>query len=90
MLDSEHDSLRPADTTPDAWRHYIDVLRRLGPERRVEMMMEMSESHRETLREGIRTRHPDYDEKTVTLALIRITAGEDVFRRLLPGIDVEP
>jgi len=37
--------------------------------------------------EGIRKRHPDYDDKAVRQALVRLTAGKDVFERLLAGVE---
>jgi hypothetical protein len=80
----------PRDTTPEAFRVQIEALRRLGMEGRSRVQTELCRGMRRTLEAGIRRRHPDYDDRQVKLALIRLTTGEEVFRKLLPGMEVEP
>ena len=82
-------SLIPADTTPEAYRVQIEALRRLGPEGRSALTAALCRGLRRTVEAGIRQRHPDYDERKVKMALIRLTAGEDVFRKLLPDVEVQ-
>ena len=79
----------PRDTTPDAYRKQVEILRRIGPEGRARMTTELCSGLRATVKAGIRRRHPDYDEHKVKMALIRITAGEKVFRKLFPDVEIE-
>ena len=54
------------------------------------MACELSDQLRVHLREGIRLRHPEYSQAEITLALIRLTAGEELFRRVAPDATVVP
>ena len=81
---------RSADTTPEAERVRREVLRRIGPEGRVRLAFELSELVRAAAEQGIRWRHPEYDERRVRLAWFRLTLGAEPFRKLFPGEEVEP
>jgi hypothetical protein len=70
--------VRPADTTPDAWRRQIAIFRGLtGPER-VAMAWSMSEAARELNAAGIRHRHPGWTAEQVTAALMAQLHGPRV------------
>lgn len=73
--------LRPADTTPEAWKVYVAALRRLGPAGRLRMAFELSDNARAVTEAGIRQRHPDWDDRRVRLALIRTVLGPELFER---------
>jgi hypothetical protein len=73
--------LRPADTTPEAWEVYLAALRRIGPEGRLRMAMELSDNARAITEAGIRQSHPDWGERRVRLELIRIVLGPRLFER---------
>jgi hypothetical protein len=62
----------------------------MAPERRQAMVFEMSNNMLRVAAEGIRVRHPEYDEDQVRLAVIRLTLGEQLFREVYPGVDVRP
>jgi hypothetical protein len=83
-------NLIPRDTTPEAYRFQIQVLRRLGTEGRLRMTFELCRNLRELARTGVRMRHPDYDEEQVNLAVTRLIAGEEAFRKLLPWVNIRP
>ena len=53
------------------------------------MAMELSDGLRSIIESGVRQRHPDYDEKMVRLAAIRIAIGEELFRQAYPDIEIE-
>jgi hypothetical protein len=80
--------LIPADTTPEAAGVQLDVFRRMAPHRRLELALELSTRIRAVAASGIRHRHPEYTEQQVRLALARLTLGEELFRRVYPGVDV--
>ncbi|MBI4556209.1 MAG: hypothetical protein HY706_01375 [Candidatus Hydrogenedentes bacterium] len=78
------------DTTPEAARVYFDVLRKIGMEGRARMAFELSDNLRSILQSGVRMRHPDYDEHQVWLAAVRLSIGDELFKKAYPGVDVMP
>ena len=80
----------PKDTTLEAFHYQIGILRCLGPEARLEMALELTHNLRELVATGVRSRHPNHNEDQVRLAVTRLMAGEKVFRRLLPDVEVDP
>jgi len=57
----------------------------MGPERRVEVAMTMSEELVDLTRTGIRERHPEYDDDAIRLAEIRQRLGDELFVRAYPN-----
>lgn len=80
--------MRPRDTNPEAYERQLDGYRRMTPERKSELVAELSTTVRELAREGIRSRHPDYGDDDVKRALALVLYGRDVFRRLWPGAEL--
>jgi hypothetical protein len=78
----------PADTTPEAWRVQVEIYRRMSPNRRLGLAFEMSDTLRRTVTDGVRSRHPDYSEDQVRLAVARLWLGDDLFRKVYPGVEV--
>jgi hypothetical protein len=80
----------PADTTPEAAAVLLDIYRRMPPLRRVQMALEMGKMAHGLSAAGVRSRHPDYTEEEVRLAVIRLRLGEELFGKVYPGADVQP
>jgi hypothetical protein len=80
----------PLDTTLEAARVQRDVLMAMGPERRLEVAAQLSDSVRACVVAGVRMRCPDYDEEQVRRAVLRIVLGEPLFRKLFPQTNVRP
>ena len=78
-------TMRPLDTSPDAEKIQIEIFRRMEPEKRLQSAALLSENCRTLLAEGIRRRHPNYDEGQVRLAVIRCLLPEDLFLRAYSG-----
>ena len=74
----------PLDTTQEAENIHMDIFRRMAPEQRLQAGLALSRTCRELLRAGVRRRHPDYDEREVHLATIRLTLPEDLFSAAYP------
>jgi hypothetical protein len=77
--------MRPWDTDAAAHSAQIAVYRRMGAEARVRLADAMSEDVRRLSLDGIRARHPDYDDEQVRRALFRLLLGEDLSRAAWPS-----
>jgi hypothetical protein len=77
--------VRPLDTDPEAHRAQLAVYARMRPARRVELAFSMSDLAREVAADGIRSRHPEYDEAFVRHALLRMLLGDALFRAAWPS-----
>jgi hypothetical protein len=63
------------DTSPAAAEAQVGVLRRLLPERRLELAVEMSLTARELLVAGLRAAHPDWSEAQVRRQVLSTLHG---------------
>ena len=77
--------VRSLDTHPESHRVQIEALRRTSPDRRAAMAVELTHEVRKIAVDGVRQRHPEYDDETVHRALMRLLYGDEVFRRVWPG-----
>ena len=69
----------PADTTIEAIRKQIEVLRRMGPEARLKMAFELSDNLRNIVEAGVRERHSDYDEQQIRQEVLRLMIGDRLY-----------
>ncbi len=79
-----------SDTSREAGRIHMDVLRRLGLARRAAMTFELTDDLHRVTEAGVRHRHPDYDDDMVRLALVLLWLGPELFRRVHPTVEIEP
>lgn len=77
--------MRPLDTSYPAYVTQIEIYRRMQPEERLALALEMSDDVTAVLSDGVRMRHPDYDESAVQAAVSILRLGEDAFRKAFPG-----
>ena len=77
--------MRPPDTSSEAEEVQIEIFRRMEPQKRLQAAALLAETCRTLLAEGIRKRHPNYDEEQVRLAVIRCLLSEDLFLRAYPS-----
>ena len=75
----------PSDTTTEAQALQLMLYRRMAPERRLRVGLELTEISRRLLRDGIRCRHPEYDDRDILLAFRRLWLGPVLFRQAYPG-----
>jgi hypothetical protein len=82
--------LLPKDTSLEASRIQTGILRKLSIEQRLIQVFQLGSSLRETNKTGIRLRHPEYTEEQVRFAAIRLSLGDELFRKAYPHIHVRP
>ena len=80
--------IRPLDTSQEAWLVTREAHARLGPDGRVRAAFEAAEFGRALALEGIRLRHPEYDQRMLRLALFRLLYGDVLFLKVFPGENV--
>ena len=71
--------MRPGDTVAVAREVQRATLRALGPARRLELAIEMSEQARATAIQGIMARQPGLSPEQARARLLRRILGDDLF-----------
>ena len=77
--------MRARDTSQEAHEFQLDGYRRMSLGQKAAIVAELSESVRSVACVGIRTRHPDYDEREVRQALVALLYGRDTALCLWPN-----
>lgn len=80
----------PHDTSREAAAIQIEIYRQMPPDQRLDLACRMSDAARELSEAGVRSRHSDYTDREVRLAVIRMMLGDELFQKAYPGIDVQP
>ena len=78
------DPSRPIDTAEDAHAVQVEALRRMGPEGRVRLAFQMSNEIRRVSADGVRHRHPEYDEQSVEWAVAMLYLGPELAAAMWP------
>ena len=73
------------DTAAEAREVQLDALRALGPARRVELALEMSEQARAVSLAGLLAREPELSPEQARARLLRRILGPDLFDAAWPG-----
>ena len=69
------------DTTPDAQRKQIKLMRQLSPAQKLSLAFALTETMRDLIRADLQRRFPDADETVLRRRFIaRVLAREDVIR----------
>ena len=76
--------MKPMDTSPEAYQLQIDIFRGMTPAERLQRGSELSQLSRGLLADGVKHRHPEYDEEEIHLAVIRIELGDALFLTVYP------
>lgn len=66
------------DTSPEAHRVQIELLRRAGPVRRFALARSLSRFAIEASRRALRERHPEEDDRWIALRWVEIHYGQDL------------
>ena len=72
--------MRPADTSPEAWKVFTDLIRAIPHEERFRRCLELTESFRRFGVTGLRHRYPRASEREIFLLEARQRLGLEIFR----------
>jgi len=79
----------PADTTRDAYRKQIEILRKMSPGDRAMLAFELSDSIRENAISGIKYQHPEYTTEQIRNELLRRLVGTKMFSKIAAAKGLE-
>jgi len=79
-----------ADTSTASAKRQIQALQKMGLAGRAEMTFQLSDNLRAITEAGIRYRHPNYTDRQVVQAVLRLTLEKDVFEQVFPGCEILP
>jgi hypothetical protein len=83
--------MTPRDTSQEAAAAQLEVYRRMTPEARLQVALELTEMSRKLLADGIRARHPEYSDEQVRLAMIRVWLTPELYRQAYAGYpEIDP
>ena len=71
-----------SDTSPEAERIQIDLLRKAGVARRIELTFSLTQSAIELSRQGMRRRYPHASEEELDLLFVELNYGKDLAYRV--------
>lgn len=75
--------IRPVDTTSEARRVHLDILRRMSGAERLAMAFEMSDTAHALTQAGIRLRHPAWTDEQVHEELLAVLLGRRLAAQVL-------
>jgi len=74
--------MRPADTSPEAWKQQSDLLRQMTPEQKLQRAFDLTRLMRSFAEAGLRERYPEASEREIFLRRVRQEWGPQLFRRV--------
>jgi hypothetical protein len=72
--------MRPRDTSPEAWKVLMDLIRAMPPEVRLQRCIQLSDSICRAGEAGLREKFPQADEREIFLRAARQKLGPELFR----------
>ena len=70
------------DTSPEMWKVYIDLLRKMPPSRKLEQTCQCWTFIQAFAESGMRQRHPNADDREIFLRMARQNLGKELFREV--------
>jgi hypothetical protein len=81
--------MRPADTSPEAWRVLLEIYRRMTPDEKLQRTLDMSAFLRSMCEAGVRAEYPQAQDRELFLRVTQRTLGKELFAKVY-GNDVLP
>lgn len=72
---------RPADTTPQAWDAYIQLLRQMDPAEKLSLVFRLSADLRSWSESGVRLRYPEASDREIQLRAAALRMDRKTFVR---------
>ena len=72
----------PADTSPEAWKVFLEIQRRLSPAEKLCRALELSALVRGAAEAGLRALYPLASEREIFLRTARLALGEELFQQV--------
>jgi hypothetical protein len=69
------------DTSPEAQAFQLNIFRQMTPEGRLQAAMDLAQTSRQLLAQGVLQRHPEYSQEEARLAVIRLVLGKELFAK---------
>jgi hypothetical protein len=76
--------MRPRDTSPEAWKVLIGLIRQMTPEERLARAFQYSAFVRAFAESGVRTAYPQASEREIFLRCAKRRLGADLFQKVYP------
>jgi hypothetical protein len=74
--------MRPADTSPEAWKVLLDLVRTMTPAERLQRTFEYSALVCNLAESTLRRKHPEASEREIFLRAARQRLGPELFTRV--------
>jgi hypothetical protein len=72
----------PPDTSPEAYRKQIEILRKMTGEQRLQITFEMSDKARQKLIDDIKKQHPEFTKQRIIIEIIHRCYGEELSQKV--------
>jgi hypothetical protein len=74
--------MRPRDTSPEAWKVLMDLMRKMSPEEKLHRTFEFSALVRGFAEAGLRQKYPNASDREIFLRLARRNLGADLYGKV--------
>ena len=74
--------MRPADTSPEAWKVLMDLMRKMSPEEKLQRTFEYSAFIRKFGEAGLRQKYPQAGDREIFLRAARQRLGADLYAKV--------
>jgi hypothetical protein len=74
-------NMRPEDTSPEAWKVFLDLQRSTPPAEKIRRAMSLSKTVQLLSEAGLRRKFPEADDREIFLRRARLTLGDELFRK---------
>jgi hypothetical protein len=69
--------MRPRDTSPEAWKFQMDLIRKLSPAEKLQRAIDFTNSVRKLGEAGVRSANPQASEREIFLLIAQRQLGKD-------------
>jgi hypothetical protein len=74
--------MRPADTSPEAWKVWLSLFSRFSPDEKLQRAVEYTEWVRKLGEAGVRQAYPAASEREIFLRIAQRQLGRELFQKV--------